>query len=614
MNNTEPARNLSEGYVSPPAARPPQGTHGLLRLVLPGQFCAAFCIAFVAGVTGWYAASHHAAGPNAAALQKRAAALARVFEETAAARRFSRMDKLAHGLKAALNLQISIFNRQGEQLSGSTAEAAALPDGAAAREILQALAGHVSTTIHDGLAGEGRFLIAAAPLHEEGRIIGAIRLAQPMPPARIGWGLLIGGLAAAILMLALAALAAAFLLLRPISGPLKDIREGAQRFAGGDLSARLPVSTTAEFAAAARALNSMAHRLDKSIKTVQEQRRELDMVLGGLDEGVIAVDSDERIISVNHAARRMLGLGPLDMGRRFVQELVRSTKLLHFVGELLAGGEPAELEIGLPPETEKLRIRVYGRRLIDELERSMGALVVLSDITELRRLENMRRDFVANVSHELRTPITSIQGFVETLLGGALDKPADARRFLEIVARQADRLDAIIADLLSLSRLEQDGVTIECGRHALHGVIQSALELSQVRARRKNVRFEVSCPAQLEADLNPALIEQALVNLVDNAVKYSKQGAVVQVAAEENPLETIFAVKDHGCGIEVQHLPRLFERFYRVDKARSRELGGTGLGLALVKHIAQAHGGYASVRSTPGEGSEFRLHLPRRHC
>jgi two-component system phosphate regulon sensor histidine kinase PhoR len=248
-----------------------------------------------------------------------------------------------------------------------------------------------------------------------------------------------------------------------------------------------------------------------------------------------------------------------------------------------------------------------------------GAVIVLNDVTDIQHLENVRRDFVANVSHELKTPVASIKGFVETLLDGAADDPDDARRFLLIIARQADRLGAIIEDLLSLSRIEQqEGAgSLPMERVPLAMVVGTVIADCLPRARDRDIELVGDCPPGLEADVNAPLLEQALINLVDNAIKFSEPGrriwisAATDAAATTPPLLSL-AVRDEGCGIEAEHLPRLFERFYRIDRGRSRRLGGTGLGLSIVKHIAQAHGGTVAVESQPGVGSEFTLRLPLR--
>ena len=238
---------------------------------------------------------------------------------------------------------------------------------------------------------------------------------------------------------------------------------------------------------------------------------------------------------------------------------------------------------------------------------------MLNDVTRLKRLEAVRRDFVANVSHELKTPVTSIKGFAETLEDGALDDPEAARRFVRIIAGQADRLNSIIEDLLALSTLEQSGDSplLQLEEADLCDVVAVALEVCGPKAEAKSIELREDCPGRLLARVSPPLLEQAVVNLIDNAVKYSAEGSAVVVTLEETGDEVVVSVTDEGPGVAREHLPRLFERFYRVDKARSRDLGGTGLGLAIVKHIAQTHGGRVSVDSVVGRGSTFRIHLPR---
>jgi two-component system phosphate regulon sensor histidine kinase PhoR len=241
-----------------------------------------------------------------------------------------------------------------------------------------------------------------------------------------------------------------------------------------------------------------------------------------------------------------------------------------------------------------------------------GAVLVLNDATRLRKLEDIRRDFVANVSHELKTPITSIRGFVETLLDGAMDNREDTERFLQIIDRQAMRLHAIVEDLLSLSRIEKESERdeIELTVQPLQPLLQNAVVSCEVRAGERKVKIDLACEDSLRVVANGRHLEQAVINLIDNAVKYSPDGSLVQVNGSRRDRQVVIAVVDRGCGIEARHLPRVFERFYRVDKARSREVGGTGLGLAIVKHIALAHNGSVHVESSLGKGSTFEIRLP----
>jgi signal transduction histidine kinase len=262
------------------------------------------------------------------------------------------------------------------------------------------------------------------------------------------------------------------------------------------------------------------------------------------------------------------------------------------------------------------RIRVEGPDDVIRLADALNKMAVQLDdrIHRLRKLETMRRDFVANVSHELKTPITSIKGFVETLLGGAMDKPEDSKRFLGIVASQADRLNAIIEDLLVLSRLEQDAEDVEIliEQSELKPVLEMAIQACIPKAEEKKIRVDLDCPESVTVQINPQLLEQAVINLVDNAIKYSLPSTQVRVDVLADEGKITVAVTDKGRGIAREHFPRLFERFYRVDSDRSREMGGTGLGLAIVKHIAQVHGGTVSVDSSVGKGSTFRIHLPAK--
>lgn len=246
--------------------------------------------------------------------------------------------------------------------------------------------------------------------------------------------------------------------------------------------------------------------------------------------------------------------------------------------------------------------------------------MVISDITRIKKLENIRQDFVANVSHELRTPLTSIKGFVETLSAGAMNDPIEARRFLGILSKQADRLNMIVEDLLSLSRIERDSqekaIDLQEGR--LLDIINASIEACAAKAQSKNISIECSCDPNITAKIERTLLEQAVVNLIDNAINYSNSDTHIRVQVgysqannSDAGSETVISVRDEGVGIAHEHLSRLFERFYRVDKARSRKMGGTGLGLSIVKHIVLAHGGRVDVQSSPGNGSVFFIYLPR---
>lgn len=393
--------------------------------------------------------------------------------------------------------------------------------------------------------------------------------------------------------------------------PLVALKAGAARFARGDFAEALPVPDSEEIASLAEALNEMARQCAYRIQAMEQQRNEQDAVFSSMMEGVLAVDSDLRIISMNETASGLFQVDPNTAKGRPILEAIRNMPLHDLARSALQSQDPVEAELTVGQRVPRL-LKAQGAVLRDGTGQAMGAVIVLNDITRLRRLEEVRQDFVANVSHELKTPITSIKGFVETLLDDPDPAPENTRRFLQIIEKQANRLDAIIEDLLSLSRLEQTKGTISLKiEHApILPIIEAAVELCQHQADARSIRIQVECSPDLAAHVNPPLLEQGLVNLINNAVKYSDDGQAVFVHAYGEGPQLMIEVIDEGTGIHANELDRIFERFYRIDKARSRDQGGTGLGLSIVKHIAQVHSGRVTVSSTPGEGSTFTLQLP----
>jgi len=449
-------------------------------------------------------------------------------------------------------------------------------------EIAAALAGETGCSVRPSpTLQQDMYMYVAIPLREGDRVIGVLRTSLPVTEIdqalrKIQWRIVAGGLVVALLVAAIS-----LFISRRISRPLEQLKLGAERFAQGDLAHRLAPADSYEIGALAETMNQMASQLDDRIRTAVAERNEREAILSSMIEGVLAVDLHQRLISINQAGARLIGVDPKTALGRNLKEVTRNVELHELVAGVLSTQQPTEQEI--------------------------------VDVTRIKRLEHVRRDFVANVSHELKTPITSIKGFVETLLEGALEQPDDARRFLQIISVQADRLGAIIEDLLELSRIERDAEKheIALAEGPIAPVLAAAVEVCRIKAGEKDVRIEVACEDDLRAVVNPPLLEQAVVNLLDNAVKFSPAGQAVRVEATRTETGVVIRVRDRGCGISGEHLPRIFERFYRVDKARSRKLGGTGLGLAIVKHVAAAHGGRATVESAPGEGSTFSIHLPR---
>ena len=462
-----------------------------------------------------------------------------------------------------------------------------------------------SNTLHQ------KMMYVAVPMKNEKHVQAVIRTAvsltsldQTLTSVRLK--IAFGGMVIAVLA-ALVSLAVA----RRISQPIEEIKRGAAHFADGDLTHRLPSPDTEEMAGLTETLNRMAAQLDERIKTVFQQRNELEAVLSSMLEGVIAVDRHERIISMNPAAGRMFDSDPAKVQGRNIQEVVRNLAIQRFVTRVLTTSETISDDF-IFYRAEERTLNIHSSPLYDAGSVQIGALLVMNDVTQLRHLENVRRDFVANVSHEIKTPLTAIKGFVETLQQGTVEDKAEQERFLGIVLKHVNRLGVILEDLLALSRMEQENGTEEVhlsvGR--IKDVIQTAIQVCQPKAAARDITISVDAAEDLNANLDATLLEQAFVNLIDNAVKYSDDGSQVRITAGQKKREVTIEFVDQGSGIPNKHLPRLFERFYRVDKARSRKLGGTGLGLAIVKHIVQAHGGHITVESSLGQGSTFTVHLP----
>ncbi len=508
--------------------------------------------------------------------------------------------------------RITVVLPDGRVVADTGANPARMVNHANRPELIEAFHGKPGTAIRFSETLNEETMYVAVPVNRDGRIVAAVRTAVPMTWIRHALRQIFIRLYVAALVAAVIVAIVSLAISRRINRSLRELTRAAEAFARGQRELQLPATETVEFRSLARAMNLMAGELNSQLHTVRRQRNQLEALLSSMQDGVLAVDSQENLIILNESAARLIGADPRRSLGRSIQEVVRNTDLQRFVAEVLASQSPARGEIVLEHEGEQF-LHVQGTVLRDTQGTDIGAVVVLHDVTRLKRLENIRKDFVANVSHELRTPVTLIKGFMETLLDGQEHDPEDIQRFQGIVARQADRLNAIIEDLLSLSRIEQDQERsqIPLTDSPVCSVIQAAVRVCEPKAQAKQIALEVTCEPGLHAWINAPLLEQAVVNLIDNAIKYSDPDRPVHVQAALDGDDLVLTVQDRGCGISKEHQDRIFERFYRVDKGRSRSQGGTGLGLAIVKHIAQAHSGRVDLESAPGQGSTFRIRLPR---
>jgi two-component system phosphate regulon sensor histidine kinase PhoR len=397
-------------------------------------------------------------------------------------------------------------------------------------------------------------------------------------------------------------------LARRITRPLRELIAAFEKVGQGRAAARVYPATSDEVSLLGRSFNRMSEKLAARIGALEEDRQQLRTILGGMVEGVVALDPDQRVLFVNDRAGELLDLSRVPAVGRALWEVVRHRPLLDAVKRALESREPHREEFSWTGSTPRT-LTVHAARLPGESPR--GAVLVLHDTTELRRLETLRQDFVANVSHELKTPLSVIKVCVETLLDGAVEDPLHRGRFLEQIARQADRLHALILDLLSLARIESGAELFHFTSVPLQTLAEACIERHRPRAEARNQRLDIEVVRPgLQVWADEEAVDQILENLLDNALKYTGEGGSIRIRLGDDSEQGTVEVVDSGIGIPAADLPRIFERFYRVDKARSREMGGTGLGLAIVKHLVQAMHGNVRASSEPRVGTTFRVQLP----
>lgn len=512
-------------------------------------------------------------------------------------------DRLADELGAASSARVSIIGADGRVLGDSEIPA----------DELGALGRHDDRPeIRDAKArGEGRATRYSATLETDmvymalpftaPQASGTVRLARPLEDLeaavrrlRLALGVAgLLGLAGAVILSGLTS----HYLARTLRGLVQD----ARRVADGE-EKRPPLEGQDDHGGLAGSLNRMAAELESTVAALAAERGRFEAVLESMDEGVIAIDESQQLTMINRAALGLLSLS-IEGGTTLAERI--PIPALHELVQAALSGHPGRREFETRT-TPPRQILAYA----SSMRASLGAVVVMHDVTEIRRLERIRRDFVANVSHELRTPVSIIRANAETLLDGAIEKPEVAQKFLDALLRAADRLAALVADLLEISRIEAGTYEIHPDSLELVGVVEHTIDSVERLAQEKNltIQADVSEDIVLWAD-EPAL-EHVLLNLVDNAVKYTPVGGKITVRARVLGDKVRIEVEDNGPGIEPRHRARVFERFYRVDKGRSREVGGTGLGLAIVKHLAEAMDGQVGVEPAQPQGSIFWVVLP----
>ena len=478
-------------------------------------------------------------------------------------------------------------------------------------EIMEALKRKKGVSIRYSSTLDKNMMYIALPVMHKGRIMAVVRTSVSVSAIDNKIKTVRNNILIALLFIILTAAIVSLYVTRRITYPIEQMKQGAAQFAKGNLNARLAIPASEELSKLAVTMNRMAENLDEKIKDFENRSMELEAVHTSMLEGVIAIDKDERIITINDAAAKIFDFPASQLKARYILEVARNFEFQEFIQRALATHEPVEDDI-LITRDDKLILNIHSTALYDTGERRIGTLIIFHDITRMRRLERMHKDFAANVSHELKTPLTAIKGFIETLQEmPSTNDTKERERFLKIIDKNVSRMIDLINDLLALSKLERlQGTNIQLEKQDMITLIQGAVNTCHAGILAKNIMVTIDCPNDLRAMVDPILLEQAIINLVDNAVKYSgkKSPIAITVSAKDHFIDIV--IKDKGCGIDKEHLSKIFNRFYRVDKARSRYEGGTGLGLAIVKHIIHYHHGKINVKSMKGQGSSFKVSIP----
>jgi len=519
------------------------------------------------------------------------------------------VDLYLEELAGDLPVRLTVIDREGRVLGDSEYPAEEMENHAGRPEVAAALRGEVASTRRESRTLGRRFIYAAAPVTVGGEIVGAARVSveeEDLMPVilRVWWIFLV-----ALGVLLLVIVATSVWTERTVVGALDDLRGAVKDVAAGDLRRKVTAPGVSDFSELAQSFNAMAEEVRSRMEEAESERKKLEAILDNVSSGVVVADEENRILLLNGAAERILGVTAAKATGRRLIEVFPSTELEAAVARA-AGGEGVETELELfYPRRVALLLKSNPVRTADG--RVTVTVSTLEDVTAMKRVDRIRQDFVANVSHELRTPVATIRALVESLAGGALDDRDTAERFLRDLERETARLAQLVEDLLTLSRLEAGDTSLKADVFSLEELVDECLEGKARLAARYGVEMERVGAGGVRVTADRRLLATLLDNLLDNAVKYNRPGGRVAVGFQAAPGGLLIEVRDTGVGIPREEIPRVFERFYRVDKARSRDTGGTGLGLSIVKHIAELHGGTVSVESEPGEGSVFTVWIPQ---
>jgi len=505
--------------------------------------------------------------------------------------------------------RITIINADGVVLGDSSAPSETMDIHSDRPEVYVALHGEVGVEMRYSDTVKINMLYVAVPF-DNGEINGAVRMAMPLSELQAIYKHILSTMLMAVLACGLLAFVLSFIMAQYFSRPLQDITAAVKDMAGGNLERRTSYHSNDEMGELAQAFNEMGQHIEKSMYEVSEVKKRLEALLNNTINGIVMIGAEGRLTYANPAAASLLGLSDDFMGRKHA-EVISTYELLNMIDEARTSMQPVKRSIVL----HTLGARTVEANVVpirNEQITSQDILLVLNDITEIKRLEKVRKDFIANVSHELKTPVAIISGFSETLLDEGGKNPENVIEFTQIIYDEARRLSLLIYDLLELSKLESDESNLNIQTIDLSQLVGENVDRMVKVARLRNINIDYNKPAKpIKTISDTDSINQILSNLLDNAIKYSLNEGQIEVKLEELSDLVKISVSDNGIGIPGKEITRIFERFYRVDKARSRKTGGTGLGLAIVKHLVENLGGQVTVESVPGRGSTFSFTLPK---
>ncbi|MEW6614939.1 MAG: two-component system histidine kinase PnpS [Thermodesulfobacteriota bacterium] len=521
------------------------------------------------------------------------------------------IDFLTKKLGSEIHMRATIVDTAGIVLGDSEKNPLKMETHLDRPEIREALRGKVGKRIRYSETLKTEMMYLALPVEIKDRTIGVVRVSLSLSEVeKMGkhiYGVIVWG----AIIAALISLGIGFMLARRMGKPLTQMTLAARKMARGDFSELIRTDSKDEIGDLARSFNTMSIELQNKIETLTKQIGEKQAILSGMVEGVVAIDRDRRVMLFNSAAEEIFDIPSSKALGRFHWEVIRHSSLNPLFQEVLETGAPKMEEIILQYGGERI-LRVQAAAIPDEEGNPWAMVAVFHDITQIRDLERVRKEFVANVSHELRTPLTSIKGFVETLRNGTVSDPEKSLRFLEIIEKHTERLNRLITDLLNLSQIESGKIGMNLKPVYLVDVVSRVISNFKEIAEQKGQNIKMNIPSALPHVLaDEGRIETVMENLIDNAVKYTPDHGEITISAFDKDDGIQIEIADTGMGIPPKDLPRIFERFYRVDKARSRELGGTGLGLSIAKHIIEAHGGNVGAESEVGKGSRFIFNLSK---